>query len=108
MIIDVNKKDDVVVLKLSSGEEIIGRYQEENADGIDLRKPLSMAMTQNGPAMAPYFACVDVMEITGSIKFNKSLVVAITKPHKNFSDAYMQATTGIDVSATGTGSSLIT
>ena len=108
MIIDVNKKDDVVVMKLSSGEEIIGRYQQEDTDNVELRKPLAMAMTQTGPTMAPYFACVDVMEYNGAIKFNKDLVVAIAKPHKNFSDAYMQATTGIDVSATGTGSSLIT
>jgi len=105
MIIDVLKKDDVVVIKLSSGEEIIGRYQEENSETINLIKPLAMAMTANGPAMAPYFACADVMENNKAIKFNKSLVVATTKPHKNFNDAYMQATTGIDMSASG--SSLI-
>ena len=107
MIIDVTKKDDVVVIKLSSGEEIIGRYQEEDSDTIGLSKPLAMAMTQNGPAMTPYFACADVMDLKKAVKFNKSLVVAMTKPHKNFNDAYMQATTGIDTSALGTGSSLI-
>lgn len=106
MIIDVNKKDDVVVFKITSGEEIIGRFQEENSETIKLRKPLSMAMTANGPAMAPYFACADVMEGNSIISFNKSLIVAMTKPHKAFNDAYMQATTGIDVSLQGSGAKL--
>ena len=101
MIIDINKKGDVIALKLTSGEEIIGVWQEHNNGQIRMRKPLAMVMTEKGPAMAPYFATADVMTDTPEISFNENLVVAKAKAHKPFKDAYMQATTGIDTSAEG-------
>tara|TARA_B110000977_G_scaffold184459_1_gene248185 strand:- start:1012 stop:1335 length:324 start_codon:yes stop_codon:yes gene_type:complete len=101
IIIDVKKQGDVVALKLASGEEIIGLWQEQNNGSIRMRKPLAIVMTENGPAMAPYFATADVMSDSPEIDFNENAVVATTKAAKPFKDAYMQATTGIDTSAEG-------
>lgn len=105
MLLDVKKEGDVVALKLTSGEEVIGVWKKQEGGFITLRKPLSMQMTQQGPGLAPYFATCDIME-TPDIQFNDANVVSIGKVHKPFADAYMQATTGIDTSAQG--STLIT
>ncbi len=101
MILDIKKKGDVIALKLTSGEEIIGQWQQQEGGTITMRKPLAIVMTENGPAMAPYFATADVMNASPEIEFNENLVVAIVRAHTPFKNAYMQATTGIDTSAEG-------
>ena len=98
MIIDVRKQGDIVALKLTSGEEVVGSFQEDANNIIKLRKPLAMAMTQQGPALAPYFATADIME-TPEVAFNKDNVVAMMKVHKPFADAYIEATTGLATAA---------
>lgn len=105
MILDVKKQGDVVALKLSSGEEIIGSYQNESPTEIELRKPLAMAMTPQGPGLAPWIASADIMSET-NIKFSKPHVIAMVRAHKPIADVYLQATTGIDMSLQGTGAKL--
>lgn len=107
MLINVRKKGDIVAIKLTSGEEVVGSFQEDTAEGIELRKPLAMAMTPQGPALAPWIASADITQET-NMKFNKMHVVAVASVHKPIADAYTQATTGIDMSLQGTGATLTT
>jgi hypothetical protein len=107
MLLDVRKQGDVVALKLTSGEEIIGSFQKDQDGYIELRKPLAMAVTPQGPGLAPWIASADVMSET-NIKFNKTHVVAMVSAHKPIADVYTQATTGIDMSLQGTGATLST
>jgi hypothetical protein len=105
MLLDVRKQGDVVALKLASGEEIIGSFQEDNDKHIELRKPLAMAVTPQGPGLAPWIASADIMSDT-NIKFNKAHIVTMVKAHKPIADVYLQATTGLDMSLQGTGAKL--
>ena len=102
MLLDVRKTGDVVALKLMSGEEVVGSFQSDADNKITLRKPLAMALTPQGPALAPWIASADI-EITSNFDINKDHVVTMVKAHKPIADAYTQATTGIDMSLQGTG-----
>lgn len=83
---------DVVSLKLSSGEEIIGRFEKENDETITLNKPMMIAMTPKGPAMAPVMMTVDP-ETT--LSFNKRLITISSLSFKEVADQYVFQTTGI-------------
>ena len=98
MIVTVIKPMDVVTIKLSSSEEIVGMFVEKNSTSLKLRKPLSLSMTQNGPALSPYFITGDVMNEASEVEFNISTVVAMIKTYKPYADAYTQSTTGLDLS----------
>lgn len=95
MIINPLKTMDVVTLKLSSSEEVIGLFLEKNEKTIKLRKPLALSMTQNGPALAPYFITCNVLEDQTEIEFNRDCVVSMGKTFKPFADIYTQSTSGI-------------
>jgi hypothetical protein len=95
MLLNTIKSMDVITLKLSSGEEIIGLFVEKNDKSIKVRKPLLVSLTQNGPALIPYLMSVNIMEDVSEIEFNKDLVVTMSKTYKPFSDAYLENTTGL-------------
>ena len=107
MLLDVRKPGDVVALKLMSGEEVIGSFQSDADGKITLRKPLAMAMSPQGPALAPWIASADI-DTTSNFELNKDHIVSIVKAHKPIADVYTQATTGIDLSLQGTGASITT
>lgn len=91
------KPGDIVTIKITSGEEIIGSFISQDDKGIKLRKPLMMAMTQNGPGLMPYFMSSDTMSEASEVTFNSALVVAMAKVHKPFADAYTESTSSISV-----------
>jgi hypothetical protein len=97
MIVNKTNVMEVVAIKLTSGEEIVGSFLEENSNTIKLRKPLALAMTQQGPALAPFFMTGDINKDSMEIEFNKNTVIAMTKPHKQFKDVYTQSTSGITI-----------
>jgi hypothetical protein len=95
MIINPLKSMDVITLKLSSSEEVVGLFVEKTDKTIKIRKPLSLSMTQNGPALSPYFITCNVIDDQHEIEFNRDCVVAIGKTFKPFADVYTQSTSGI-------------
>jgi len=101
--------NDVVTLKLVSGEEIIGYYTSYNSNKITLRKPVVPVPTEQGTmALAPYIMSSNYLhEHGGEIDFNINTVVTITKTNKSFSDAYSKQVSGLDLN-TKLDSGLIT
>lgn len=95
------KDNDVVTIKLSNGEEIVGKLVSHSGDNITLTRPLVFTLNpQTGQAMlVPWLMSVDPKN-THPIKINKQNVLATTKTIKEISDNYTQATTGI-VTASG-------
>ena len=90
----VNKFDqqDVVTLKLASGEEVLGKFVSEDMFGITLSKPLMIAMTQKGPAMAPILITVDPEK---DLTFAKSHITVTSATDKEIANQYVYQTTGI-------------
>lgn len=93
------KKSDVVSVKLTSGEELVGYFVDNTNSVLRLRKPLSLTVTQQGsPSLAPYFITSDVMSIASEVEFNKSNVAAVVKTKEDFANSYIQATSGLHMS----------
>lgn len=84
---------EVVTIKLTSGEEIIGKLEDESADcHIKMSKPMVVAMGQQGPGLMPYLFTVSPDK---SVKISRSVLVVMEATEKGFADAYIQNTTGI-------------
>lgn len=83
---------DVITLKLSSGEEIIARYDGETADHIKVEKPLALVAGGQSLGMMPWIFLGE----SSVIKINKFAVVAGPMLSKKDAAAqYLQGTTGI-------------
>jgi hypothetical protein len=89
---------DVITMKLSSGEEVLGRYIEEDMSSITISKALMIAMTPKGPAMAPILMTVDPEK---NLTINKSLISIMSESDKEIANQYMFQTTGIQPVSAG-------
>lgn len=97
MLLNNIKLMDVVSIKLTSSEEVVGLLLEKTDKTIKLRKPLALGLTQQGPSLTPYFITSDVMKENTEIEFNTNTVVAMIKTQSEFANAYTQATSGISI-----------
>jgi hypothetical protein len=95
-----HKVNDVITIKLVSGEEVIGYYVSDDDAGIVLRKPVVPVPTGQGQiGLAPFIMSSDYL--TGGnaeIKFNKQAVITAVGTNKQFKDAYTQQVSGLDLS----------
>jgi hypothetical protein len=89
---------DVVSLKLTSGEEVIGRFVKEDMTSVTLERPSMIAMTPKGPGMAPVMFTVNQ---ESSLTFNKSTVMITANSLKDIADQYVFQTTGIQPVSAG-------
>lgn len=95
MIIDKGvSQGDVVTLKLTSGEELVARLDEETATHYKLSKPMVIGMGQQGPGLMPYLFTVSPDKV---VPLAKTTVTVIVASDKQFADQYLQSTTGIQL-----------
>lgn len=104
------KANDVVTVKLVSGEEVIGYYVNEDANNITLRKPVVPVPTGQGSmGLAPYIMSSDYLQGgDDKIPFNRQTVITTVKTSKQFRDAYTQRVSSLDLSNAPTNPGLIT
>jgi hypothetical protein len=88
------KNGDTVSIKLTSGEEIVARLEEEKGATLVLNKPLMIAATQQGLGLAPFMF---TSSPDAKVKIDLSKVVCVTKTQDEFASQYIQNTTGITV-----------
>jgi hypothetical protein len=86
---------EVITLKLTSGEELIAKLVEETATHYKLHKPMVLSMTQQGIGMMPYLFTVNPGK---EVKLTKATVTVVEATDTEFSNQYMQGTTGIAMS----------
>jgi len=86
------KNGDTVSLKLSSGEEVIGRLEEETKESIKLHKPLMLTMSQQGIGLAPFMFTASP---DATITLKQSKVICVVKTIDEMSKQYISNTTGI-------------
>lgn len=94
------KANDVVTIKLVSGEEVIGYYVQEDAAGITLRKPVVPVPTgQQSMGLAPFVMSGEYLNGGNpEITFNKTTVIAVVPTGKQFKDPYTQQMSGLALS----------
>lgn len=91
MLIDVPyKTGDVISMKLASGEEVVGRLEEEKGADMILSKPMMIVAAQEGLGLAPF-----MFSVSPDSKFNIKVanVLCVTKTEDGFGKQYMEQTT---------------
>lgn len=86
------KANDTITVRTSAGEEIVGRFVEENDKTITLTKPLALMQTQQGIGLGPFAFTVDPQS---KISLNKSAILFVHKTEKSMADQYIQSTSGL-------------
>lgn len=89
---------DIVSLKLISGEEVIGKYVSEDMMELVLNKPIMLAMTPKGPAMAPMMVTLDPEK---DYAITKSAIILKGNTVREIADQYTYQTTGIQPVSAG-------
>ena len=89
------KKGETICVKVSTGEEIVGRFESQDGD-IQVVKPCVITINpQNGQAMLiPWLMSIDTTS-SDPITIKKEHVLTTNKPNKSLADVYIQNTTGI-------------
>ena len=94
MLLEKNTLDEnnIITLKLSSGEEIIGKFIKEDDTSYLMEKPLMLAMSQKGVGMAPILMTVNP---ESRIKIQKHAVMILANSDEEIAKQYIYQTTGI-------------
>ncbi len=93
MIIDIGLKvGSVVTLKLTSGEELVARFDDETSTHYKLSRPMVIGMGQQGPGLMPYLFTVHPDKVVPLLKSTVTVAVATDS---DFANQYLQSTTGI-------------
>ena len=95
LVISNYKKGETVCVKVSTGEEIVGRFESQDED-MQVVKPCVITLNpQNGQAMLiPWLMSIDTTS-SDPITIKKEHIITTNKPNKSLADAYIQSTTGI-------------
>jgi hypothetical protein len=88
----IYEKGDIVTLYLQTGQEILGKLDEENGSYIVITKPLTIAM---GPKGAMFQTFTVTGDSENNVYFKQDKVISMLKTRKETTDAYTQATSTI-------------
>lgn len=89
---------DIVTIKLLTGDEIMGKFVEDSMGSITLDRPVMLAMTQKGPAMAPVLLTVNPdIKLT----FNTQTIMVMAESDAEVGKQYVFQTTGIQPVSAG-------
>ena len=90
---------ELVILKLVSGDVVIGRHDVENSPEGQRRilKPMNLMLDpmQGGVGMIPYDA-IYTQEEPKEFTFNKEHIMHYMKVHSSFEEAFIKQVTGIE------------
>ena len=82
---------DVVSIKLTSGEEIICRLEEDGADTVTVTKPLGVTLGPQGLGMIPFM----FLGNKDTFKLKHAHILAMMPSKEDAAKQYMEGTTGI-------------
>jgi hypothetical protein len=84
--------NEVITLKLTSGEELVAKLVQEADTYYKLSNPQVIGHGPKGPGLMPYLFTVNPDK---EIKLLKTAVTVVEASDKQFADQFIQATTGI-------------
>lgn len=86
------KKGDTISLKLASGEEIVGNFNQRVTGGYELIKPMVLIANEKGLGLAPFMFSVSP---DTKFTFNGDSVTCVGKTEGEIAKQYVATTTGI-------------
>ena len=93
------KPNDVITVKLVTGEEIIGYFEEMNDKWLSIRKPMTLVAQSTGAALAPFLMTGESMDKNIIVRVNMATTVAVVDTNNYISKEYVRQVSGIDLSA---------
>ena len=89
-------KGDIITAKLSTGEEIVARFESSSADELKVVKPTVLTLNpQNGQAMLIAWLMSIDAHSSDPVSIKGNQIVATARTIKGLADSYTQSTTGI-------------
>lgn len=82
---------DVVSLKLTNGDEIVARFEEETDTTVKISRPLAVTFSGQGLGMIPWMFLGDSEFYT----LKKDHVYTLVRTKEDAALQYMQGTTGL-------------
>ena len=93
MLIDKGvSQGEVITLKLTSGEELVGKLVEETDAYYKLSKPMVIGMGKQGPGLMPYLFTVHPDK---DIRLSKVTVTVAEATDTEFAKQFIESTSGI-------------
>jgi hypothetical protein len=86
--------NQVAVLKLTSGEEMIVKIEEVSEESITVSNPVSVAPGPQGMGLVPSMFTADPDSL---VVINTRAITMYSTPELNVKDKYISATTGIQL-----------
>ena len=87
--------NDTISIKLMSGEEIVARFLEHDAEYIAVQRPMAIVNLPSGVGLGPFMFTVPQH---GEYKIVKNNVVTWAKTEVNMAKKYGEGTTGLKLS----------
>jgi hypothetical protein len=87
-----NNVGKTLSLKLTSGDEVVGRVILQDSEGITMSKPVILAASRDGLAMVPFMMTADP---DAEYLFKTTNIICIAATNDKVEDAYIESTTGI-------------
>ena len=88
------KNGDVVTLKLTTNEEVIGSLVDDTEKHVIVNKPMTAIIHDGGIGMIPFVMTVDP---DAKIKINKNNVLVFEKTAKPIADEYTRSTSKLAI-----------
>ena len=85
---------EVITLKLTSGEELVGKLVEDTTSYYKLSKPMVIGMGKQGPGLMPYLFTVHPDK---EIRIQKGTVVVAEATDQEFAKQFIESTSGIQL-----------
>ena len=104
MLLKTFKPNDIISMKLVTGEEVISKFVEVSDSGYKINKPLVLSLTSQGPALTPFLLTAD---LNSDITIPKSAIIGMASTDKVTSGQYIKGTTGIEPATTSDFTKLI-
>ena len=83
---------EVITLKLTSGEELVGKLVEETDAYYKLSRPMVIGMGKQGPGLMPYLFTVHPDK---DIRLSKVTVTVAEATDAEFAKQFLESTSGI-------------
>lgn len=103
MLTEKKNRNDVVTVKLVSGEEVIGYFFEEDSESITVRKPLvPVPAGDNSMMLAPFvMSGGSSVDTNLTVKLNKQTVVTVLDTNQQFVNNYTSLVSKMDLGDAG-------
>jgi hypothetical protein len=87
-----NRIGHTISMKLTSGDEVVGKVTGQTADGLTISKPVILAASRDGLQMVPFMMTASA---DGEYMFKAHTIMCVATTSDQVADAYLESTTGI-------------